>query len=566
MANSGETVGGRFDTETAERIEEYADSRGITKSKALRELANAGLDIAGEDGPNLEASTDLSNLNNLLDEAGQLQAQIQQKIEAQKQRVERQMADHFDLSNVDQGLIDSFADQPYKLIAKDESEYYVVTPRFVPFSVGHLLEQDDAWNVFVINKYVAWIEDIPTAIRDKIDLKKRYETATVEGDTLQLSDSDERDLAWDDLGGQDGGLYQRKGEDKIKIKSGKEFEVIAELIERGNLPFAARGIADEDLRGEPEDVALRPYQERAWEQFAQYGQVGVYWPPGLGKTFFGLYAGERVDGDKLVVVPSSTLEEQWKERIKKYVSRRHRREWTVKTYQYLTTRNNIEEFTGVNAPKLTVFDECHTLPANTFSKLATIETDYRIGLSATPYREDERTDYIFALTGVPVGIEWEELLEYGEFDYPEVTVYLYRTERQKRQDLRTLVAEAAGRTLVFCDEIQAGKKVADMLDAPFVHGETPKGDRLDIVRENRVTVVSRVGDEGMSIEDLDRVIEHKFHGGSRRQELQRAGRIMHSDGVGKHIVQMTDSEFEKFERRLYSLEEKGMDVRFIRRE
>lgn len=561
------TVSGRVDEETAQGIEEYADSRGISRSKAVAELAENALELTGDNGPDIAATDDIQQLLDLQQEAQQLAEQVSQKTTAQTQQVERMLADHFELSDVDKNQIKAFADEPYKLLPKGDAEYYVVTPRFVPFSVGHLLEQDDAWNVFVINKYVAWIEDIPTPIQDKIDLKRRYEEAVVEDDMLELSDEEERDRAWDDLGGQDGGLYKRVGDDKIKIKSGKEFDVIAELIESGNLPFSAKPIADDDLRGEPENVALRPYQERAWAEFSEHGQVGVYWPPGLGKTFFGLYAGERLNGKKLVVVPSSTLEEQWEERIKEHTKgRRHRREWEVRTYQYLTTNSNIDDYTGRNTPTLTIFDECHTLPANTFSKLATIDTDYRIGLSATPYREDERTDYIFALTGVPVGIQWEELLEYGDFEYPEVSVYLYRTQRQKRQDLNQLVQESAGKTLVFCDELDAGKKLSSELDVPFVHGETPKSDRLDIIRDNRVTVVSRVGDEGLSLDDLDRVVEYKFHGGSRRQELQRAGRVMHSDGIGQHIVQMTDQEFEKFGQRLYSLEEKGMDIRVERRE
>lgn len=560
------TLSARVDESAADRIESYAKSRGISRSQAVAELVDNALELTGDEGPDIAATDSIQQLLDLQQEAQQLAEQITQKTTAQTKQVERMMADHFDLGDVDVGLIDAFADQPYKLLPKGQSEYYVIAPRFVPFSVGHLLEQDEAWNVFVINKYVAWIEDIPTPIQEKIDLKQKYKSAVVDGDTLELSDEEERDRAWDDLGGQDGGLYQRKGDTKIKIKTGKEFDVIAELIESGNLPFMAREIEDDDLRGEPENLALRPYQKRAWEQFQRYGQVGVYWPPGLGKTFFGLYAGERISGKKLVVVPSSTLEKQWEERIKEYTDGyRRRREWEVKTYQYLTTRNNIGEYTGVNSPTLTIFDECHTLPANTFSKLATIDTDYRIGLSATPYREDERTDYIFALTGIPVGIQWEELLEWGDFDYPEVFVYLYRTPRQKREDLHQLISESAGKTLVFCDSISEGKQVAASLEAPFVYGETPKDDRLQIIREHRVTVVSRVGDEGLSLDDLDRVIEYKFHGGSRRQELQRAGRVMHSDGIGQHIVQMTDEEFDKFGSRLYSLEEKGMDIRVERR-
>lgn len=50
-----------------------------------------------------------------------------------------------------------------------------------------------------------------------------------------------------------------------------------------------------------------------------------------------------------------------------------------------------------------------------------------------------------------------------------------------------------------------------------------------------------------------------------RPELQRAGRVMHSESIGQHIVQMTDEEYEKYSRRLYSLGEKGMDIRLERR-
>lgn len=560
----GNPVSTRLDDETEAELEAYAKQRGISKAKAMQEWLETGREFASEDSPDLSATSELQRLEELQQEAEQLAQQYQQKVTGQRQQVERMLDDHVDLAGVNEGEIEAFAEQPYKLIPKSEKEYYVVTPRFTPFSVGHLLEQDDAWNVFVINKYVAWIEDIPSVIKDKIDLDREFEHAVVEDNILELEDEEERDRAWDALGGTDGGLHQRKGENKIKIQRGEEFEVIADLVEKGNLPFAAREIDEDDLQPEPEGITLRPYQERAWEKFSEFGQVGVYWPPGLGKTFFSLYAGERVEGKKLVIVPSSTLESQWRERIKEHCEWSHK--WDVKTYQYLTHGDNMQEYTGVNSPALTIFDECHTLPANTFSKLATLETDYRIGLSATPYREDERTDYIFALTGVPVGIQWEELKQYGDFEYPEVSVYLYRTSKQKRDDLEQLLAESAGKTLVFCDSIDAGEKLSSELGVPFVHGETPKGERMDIFRDNRVIIGSRVADEGLSLDELDRVIEYDFHGGSRRQELQRAGRVMHSDGIGQHIVQFTDEEYDKFGQRLYSLEEKGIDIRLERRQ
>jgi len=474
-----------------------------------------------------------------------------------------QLREYLDLTELNTEHLAAFARQPYKLLPKDENEYYVIVPRFVPFSVGHLREQDDAWQTFIINKYVNWIEDIPDLIRDKIDLGRRYDHALVEDGILELSDQEERDRAWRDLGGEDGGLHERVDDNKIKIQRGKEFDIIAKLIENGNLPFAAQPTDESELREEPENIELRPYQRRAWEKFRETGQVGVYWPPGLGKTFFGLYAGERIDGNKLVVVPSSTLEAQWERRIREHCDKSWK--WEVRTYQYLTREGNLQDYQGEDSPKLTIFDECHTLPADTYSSLSTLDTDYRIGCSATPYREDARTDYIFALTGIPVGIDWREMLEYGDLEFPEVDVFLYQTEEDKREDIVQLVDEGVGETLIFCDGIEAGKALSDKLDVPFVYGDTPKEERMEIFEENRVVIGSRVADEGVSLENLDRVIEYQFHGSSRRQELQRAGRVMHGSDVGEHIVQMTDQEYEKFSQRLYSLEEKGMDIRLERR-
>jgi hypothetical protein len=40
---------------------------------------------------------------------------------------------------------------------------------------------------------------------------------------------------------------------------------------------------------------------------------------------------------------------------------------------------------------------------------------------------------------------------------------------------------------------------------------------------------------------------------------------MHSEDIGQHIIQMTDDEYDDYGSRLYSLEEKGMDIEFIRR-
>ena len=182
--------------------------------------------------------------------------------------------------------------------------------------------------------------------------------------------------------------------------------------------------------------------------------IGVYWPPSAGKTFLALYAGERVRGSKLVVVPNNTLKQQWTQRIEEFGE--HPEEWEIQTYQYLTQYDNIDDYQGDDGPTLTVFDESHCLPANTFAKLATIDTAYRIGLSASPYREDERTEYIFALTGFPVGLKWQELVALGAVETPDAKLLLYDDRGAKRMDIPQLLAERPGKTLVLCDSLDRG--------------------------------------------------------------------------------------------------------------
>lgn len=485
---------------------------------------------------------------------------LQGEIEEQKNSLQNELKSMADLESIDKDELNSFIDKPYTLVPKSENEAWVIVPRWIPFNVGYLEKQDESYNHFVVNKYINWISELPDDIQNSIGIEKKFSEVSVEDSTLTLSDAEERDYAWDLLDGREGGLYKRTGNNKIQIKSGKEFEVIAELIDHGNLPFTPSEVSETDLRSDFENVSLRGYQQRAWNKFTETGMIGVYWPPGTGKTFLSLYAGDRLKGEKLVVVPQKTLEEQWKNRIQEHCE--HPDEWTVKTYQYLTYGSNMEEFQDIT---LTIFDEAHRLPSQTYSKLATIDTKYRMGLTASPYREeDDTTKYIFALTGYPVGLNWDELVRKGVTNPPDVKVLLHRTYNQKVNSVLEL-GRKPGKTVIFCDSIEKGKKLASELNTEFIYGETK--NRIEKFEENRVIVSSRVGDEGLSIPDIDRVIEFDFHGSSRRQELQRAGRVMHndSDEITEHILLMTDEEYENYGDRLLSLEEKGFNITHIRK-
>jgi DNA excision repair protein ERCC-3 len=213
---------------------------------------------------------------------------------------------------------------------------------------------------------------------------------------------------------------------------------------------------------------------------------------------------------------------------------------------------------------LTIFDEHQHLPANTYARLALIKTRYRIGTTATPWREDGRIDLIFALTGFPLGLSWEEFLKMKVIAKPYIELIIVPNITQKFSILDELVKEHQDKTMIFCDSINLGKRISSKHGIPFVYGATAR--RLQIIERNPVTVVSRVGDEGIDITDLKTIIEFDFLFGSRRQEAQRMGRLLHSRFKGGHYILMTSEEFERYKKRLYSLYERGFQIKITRRD
>ena len=120
------------------------------------------------------------------------------------------------------------------------------------------------------------------------------------------------------------------------------------------------------------------------------------------------------------------------------------------------------------------------------------------------------------------------------------------------------------RTIIFSDSIEVGKTISARFSkpdvkVPFVYGATK--DNMETILANRVVVVSRVGDEGMSLPDIERVIEVSWLGGSRRQELQRTTRLLHSQAEEQenHVL-MTLEEYLRDRKRLFSIMDKGFKI------
>jgi len=448
--------------------------------------------------------------------------------------------------------LEAFLKQPYVLLPKGEAEWYLILPRFIDMQVGWLERQTETYNIFIVSRQIAWLTDIPAFLREELDLEAPFKVSVQED--ILTTDIAKVEEVWQRYRAH---LVRREGPGEVRVKPGHHFLLLASLIRDGVLPFNPRPIDQADMRNSmPTKFELLDYQCTAWEAFTRYGNIGVFWPPRGGKTFLGMYALSRLRGRKLVVVPTLTLLEQWQERL---------RQWTgipsgevdIVTY-HAFDKVRSKDYT------LTIYDECHRLPANQFSRLATVKTKYRMGFSATPWREDGRAEYIFALTGFPIGLDWQAFLKMQLFHKPTVDLYIVRNITEKTGWVAQFLADKK-RTMIFCDGIELGKQLAHRFNLEFVYGSTKK--RLQKIHEaitnspQRALVISRVGDEGVSLAKIERIIEFDFLFGSRRQEMQRLGRLFHSDYEGEHVILMAKDEYARYKKRLYAIYEKGFEIK-----
>jgi len=217
------------------------------------------------------------------------------------------------------------------------------------------------------------------------------------------------------------------------------------------------------------------------------GALSLFVYPQCGKSFLPLQACCDLAGPKLILAPRRALVEQWRARLDLYLQQDAVAEVVVDTYR--SARRHIgREWT------LLVVDEAHHIPANSAIEIATtLDAKFRMGLSATPVRNDGNEDIIPAVSGYPAGADWP----IKESQRPSVTVWIVGDEKAKLALMQDLVNKPVdGKTMVFTFRLAIGKKAARLLRAPFVHAGTDSP--LKVIQENDLIVVSSIADEGLS--------------------------------------------------------------------
>ena len=451
-----------------------------------------------------------------------------------------------------------FCTRPY-LILPEKDHFLLIVPRWVPIHAGWLIMQTEGYNVYRLDHYAVWAGLVPKEILQELDFKPRFETLRLVGQHLVGSETEVQD-AWTRYKSD---LLRREKGRGIRVKSGRLFSLACKLIRDGVIPFQARPV--KVLNRWSTDVKLRSYQEEALKFWLEHGFMVLIWPFGAGKTFLAIKAIAAVSGSTLIVTPGLSLVGQWIKVLKQHLKgaraaeytgeRKERGDVTVTTYASASAFKK-EHF------KLMVIDEAHHLPADWYSQLAFFNADYRLCLTGSPFREDGRTELIYALGGPPYGSDWERLVSEGWVRKPPVYVHVTPF---KWTVLQELMVQMKGRTLIYCDTIELGKEASKLLGVPFVYGAHSMKKRLKMVETHERLICSRIFDEGLDLPDLAGMIELDFLYGSRRQELQRTGRLMHSawSGAEYHIL-MSPDEFEAYRKRLFGLYAKGFDIKLLK--
>lgn len=332
------------------------------------------------------------------------------------------------------------------------------------------------------------------------------------------------------------------------------------------------------------NAVLRPYQEKSLRKMFGKGRARsgvIVLPCGAGKSLVGVTAACTVRKRCLCLCNSAVSVEQWKAQFKmwstaddsiicrftsdakdKYencsifittfsmITHTQKRSWEgERVMEWLTT----QEW------GLMLLDEVHTIPAKMFRRvLSTVQAHTKLGLTATLVREDDKiADLNFLIGPKLYEANWLELQNNGyiakvqcaevwcpmspEF-YREYLacksnkkMLFYVMNPNKFRACQFLISYHERRNdkiIVFSDNVYALKYYARKMEKPFIYGATSQGERMQILQNfkynPRVSTifVSKVADTSFDLPEANVLIQVSSHGGSRRQEAQRLGRIL----------------------------------------
>jgi len=344
-------------------------------------------------------------------------------------------------------------------------------------------------------------------------------------------------------------------------------------------------------------IRLRPYQTSAIHALMEsdYQQGTIVVGCGGGKTRIGIAAIQRIRRATLILVHTKDLLDQWVAEIKTlldvdagtvYEGEVRYADITVALIQTLI--NNVPARIDSERIGVCIVDEAHHAPANTYQMLLPyIPARWRLGLTATPTREDRMTrlmdwsfgDRLFEISAdelVRQGYLMRPKLEIVETDFTFTyngsdarkntalnRKIIANNERNQRiVEIATRDAKS-GETVVILSNNRAhcrllgrmcweqGVETAVLVSGASKRAKEARQRTMDELRTGalRLAVATSLFDEGISIDRLSRVVL-ALPQRSRGTTEQRTGRLMRLfAGKEPKLYDVVDSRVEMLERR-----------------
>ncbi len=340
----------------------------------------------------------------------------------------------------------------------------------------------------------------------------------------------------------------------------------------------------------------RDYQTRAVAELVKHTQGLVVLPCGCGKTMLGGGAIAALGVTTLVLVPTEDLADQWAGMVQEALGIRAGIVGGGKMQPDAdVVVAVIESADNLLAARpewgarfgLVIVDEAHHAPATTYSRvLGKIPARFRLGLTATPEREDGLTRWVEWSFG-PVLLERNtaEMIKLGYLqaatieeietgfrcdvsDLPEKK-QMAEMGRQLHEDMlrNILIADCvakdarAGETcLVLCGTRKQAAELADYIEARsgmetrYATSKLGKKRRAAAIADLRsgelaVLVATSLADEGLDIARLSRLYLATPQK-ARGKTMQRLGRLLRKwPGKDPRLVDFIDSDVPTLARR-----------------
>lgn len=324
------------------------------------------------------------------------------------------------------------------------------------------------------------------------------------------------------------------------------------------------------------NIILRDYQQQAVDEFLDK-KIGVLQiATGSGKTEIATEIIRKTGVRTLFIVDKIELMNQTIERLKASLgieigqigqSKNIKKDVTVATIQ--TLNKNISTYKKyLSTIEMVVYDECHKVAAKSYFRLShsLINTNYRLGLSATSFRDDGNDMMINATTGYKIFdlssdklisegwlmkpkikfiknympkeniSKWEDECKTGLINETESYQKLYKKfimENDYRNDLIKNIIDnnKEKKILILVKLVDHGKYLSEILNANYLHGSTPKEERAQMFKkfkkENSGVLISTISifAEGIDLPDLNMIVNASGNRGEVKT-IQVLGRVL----------------------------------------